>query len=141
MGGIILYELLTGIRLRPGQPLSNPPKLSFHAESFFMWGVPLSAFCTLSNQDFSLCAPVLPTGVRLFNIFHPFDPIAFRFEPLFYPGLDPVPPPVRLPHWRTNGAKEYFHWERDLTNAKKSFHDFLDQYRTKISDNFGGNYI
>lgn len=77
----------------------------------------------------------------MFNIFHPLDPIGFRFEPLFFPGLDPVPPPVRLPNWRTNGAKEYWQWERDFSKAKNAIKSFWVDAGQQIRTMFGKKEI
>ncbi len=39
---------------------------------------------------------VLPTCQRVFNIFHPYDPLAFRLEPLF--SGNPADKPLLVPH-------------------------------------------
>ncbi|CAN0199110.1 unnamed protein product, partial [Laminaria digitata] len=62
---------------------------------------------------------------RLFNVFHPYDPVAFRLEPLLKAGdgggdgnNNPSPPlePVILPTW-TGGLRVHYQvqrWWQDL---------------------------
>uniref|UniRef100_A0A3B3C3P6 DDHD domain containing 1a n=1 Tax=Oryzias melastigma TaxID=30732 RepID=A0A3B3C3P6_ORYME len=80
--------------LRP----SVPPALKFKVENFFCMGSPLAVFLALRgirpgiscHQDH-----ILPTSIcsRLFNVFHPTDPVAYRLEPLIlkhYSNIAPV---------------------------------------------------
>ncbi|XP_065119778.1 phospholipase DDHD1b [Paramisgurnus dabryanus] len=74
------------------------PELKFKVENFFCMGSPLAVFLALrgvrpgsnSTQDH-----ILPKSIcqRLFNIFHPTDPVAYRLEPLIlkhYSNIAPV---------------------------------------------------
>ncbi|KAM4690799.1 phospholipase DDHD1 [Rhinophrynus dorsalis] len=78
--------------------LSNAPALKFKVENFFCMGSPLAVFLALrgirpgnrGTQDH-----ILPKAIcnRLFNIFHPADPVAYRLEPLIlkhYNNICPV---------------------------------------------------
>ncbi|KAE8586567.1 hypothetical protein XENTR_v10021702 [Xenopus tropicalis] len=78
--------------------LSNAPALKFKVENFFCMGSPLAVFLALrgirpgnrGTQDH-----ILPKAIcnRLFNIFHPADPVAYRLEPLIlkhYNNISPV---------------------------------------------------
>uniref|UniRef100_A0A8C5APW7 DDHD domain containing 1a n=1 Tax=Gadus morhua TaxID=8049 RepID=A0A8C5APW7_GADMO len=66
---------------------SAAPALKFKVENFFCMGSPLAVFLALRGirpgssvqQDH-----ILPTSIcrRLFNVFHPTDPVAYRLEPL-----------------------------------------------------------
>lgn len=42
---------------------------------------------------------VLPTCPKFYNIFHPYDPVAYRFETLIDVNMVNVPP-VLIPHWK-----------------------------------------
>ncbi|KAM4662696.1 LOW QUALITY PROTEIN: phospholipase DDHD1 [Discoglossus pictus] len=78
--------------------LSTAPALKFKVENFFCMGSPLAVFLALRGirpgnrgcQDH-----ILPKAIcnRLFNIFHPTDPVAYRLEPLIlkhYNNISPV---------------------------------------------------
>ncbi|XP_020088606.1 phospholipase SGR2 isoform X1 [Ananas comosus] len=68
-------------------------KLDFKVDTFFAVGSPLGVFLALRNirigigkgQDYWQDEKVLeemPSCRQMFNIFHPFDPVAYRIEPL-----------------------------------------------------------
>lgn len=80
-----------------GQPLMNYPQLKFQPKNFFALGSPIGMFVTIRGiinlgMDFRL-----PTCEAFFNIFHPYDPIAYRIEPLINPMVGLVPPSL-VPH-------------------------------------------
>lgn len=60
------------------------PKLVFEIEDLFCFGSPVGLFLNVRGQrlarDFRL-----PTCRRLFNIYHPYDPVAYRIEPIVNP--------------------------------------------------------
>ncbi|KAK6304564.1 hypothetical protein J4Q44_G00251500 [Coregonus suidteri] len=87
--------------LEASKPLA-PPALKFKVENFFCMGSPLAVFLALrgirpgnsGEQDH-----ILPRSIcqRLFNVFHPTDPVAYRLEPLI------------LKHY-SNIAPAQIHW-------------------------------
>uniref|UniRef100_A0A7N6A153 DDHD domain-containing protein n=1 Tax=Anabas testudineus TaxID=64144 RepID=A0A7N6A153_ANATE len=87
-------QLLT---LEASKP-SAPPALKFKVENFFCMGSPLAVFLALRGiRPGSSCHQdhILPTSIcsRLFNVFHPTDPVAYRLEPLIlkhYSNIAPV---------------------------------------------------
>uniref|UniRef100_A0A663MGG3 DDHD domain-containing protein n=1 Tax=Athene cunicularia TaxID=194338 RepID=A0A663MGG3_ATHCN len=79
-----------------GQVLANYPQLDYKPTIFFAFGSPIGMFLTVRgvkriNPDYSL-----PTCRGFFNIFHPYDPVAYRIEPLIVPDLEFEP--MLLPH-------------------------------------------
>uniref|UniRef100_A0A8C9WRE3 DDHD domain containing 1 n=1 Tax=Scleropages formosus TaxID=113540 RepID=A0A8C9WRE3_SCLFO len=78
------------------------PALKFKVENFFCMGSPLAVFLALRGirpgntgyQDH-----ILPKSIcqRLFNIFHPTDPVAYRLEPLILKHYSNIAP-VQI-HW------------------------------------------
>lgn len=58
------------------------PKLDFKPSSFFAMGSPISMFLIIRGVQSLAESYQLPTCTSFFNIFHPFDAIAYRFEPL-----------------------------------------------------------
>uniref|UniRef100_A0AAQ5XTD5 DDHD domain-containing protein n=1 Tax=Amphiprion ocellaris TaxID=80972 RepID=A0AAQ5XTD5_AMPOC len=71
---------------------------AFQVENFFCMGSPLAVFLALRGiRPGSSCHQdhILPTSIcsRLFNVFHPTDPVAYRLEPLIlkhYSNIAPV---------------------------------------------------
>lgn len=60
------------------------PVLAFTVENLFCFGSPVGLFLNVRGQkitkDFRL-----PTCKRVFNIYHPYDPVAYRIEPILNP--------------------------------------------------------
>ncbi|XP_075223476.1 SEC23-interacting protein-like isoform X2 [Lycorma delicatula] len=80
-----------------GQPFISYPQLDFHPKAFFALGSPIGMFVTVRGID-SLGEDFhLPTCPAFYNIFHPFDPVAYRVETLILPELVNVQP-VLIPH-------------------------------------------
>lgn len=107
LGGIIAYDIasmqwLDEDGLPPWQSLeldklSCPtpdlivPQLKFKVRSLFTCGSPIAAGLICRGLDYIHYRPPLRT--RIFNIFHPFDPLGYRLEPMIneeYETIDPV---------------------------------------------------
>jgi len=74
------------------------PVLDFQPQAFFALGSPIALFNTV--MDVSVDSEyVLPNCANFFNIFHPYDPVAYRFEPLIDPFMAHVDA-VLIPHYR-----------------------------------------
>ncbi|TNN54662.1 Phospholipase DDHD1 [Liparis tanakae] len=91
-------QLLT---LEASKPLARPA-LKFKVENFFCMGSPLAVFLALRGiRPGTSCHQdhILPTFLcsRLFNVFHPTDPVAYRLEPLILKHYSNVSP-VQI-HW------------------------------------------
>ncbi|XP_077973027.1 triacylglycerol hydrolase DDHD2-like [Styela clava] len=81
-----------------GQPMVKYPQLQFDPEIFFTLGSPIGMFLTvrgISDLGEEFC---LPTCGRFFNVFHPYDPVAYRVEPLINPEFSLKP--VQVPHYK-----------------------------------------
>ncbi|XP_070698592.1 phospholipase DDHD1 [Pempheris klunzingeri] len=81
---------------------SAPPALKFKVENFFCMGSPLAVFLALRGiRPGASCHQdhILPTSIcsRLFNVFHPTDPVAYRLEPLILKHYSNIAP-VQI-HW------------------------------------------
>ncbi|XP_067928584.1 phospholipase DDHD2-like [Watersipora subatra] len=79
-----------------GFPLVQYPQLDFPVSKFFALGSPIALFLTIRGLDHLSRDFQLPTCPALFNIFHPFDPVAYRLEPLINPYIKHRP--VLMPH-------------------------------------------
>ncbi|KAL5017539.1 hypothetical protein ScPMuIL_007128 [Solemya velum] len=129
-----------------GQPFVSYPQLKFHPATFFALGSPIGVFLSVRGvenvgEDFRL-----PTCPRVFNIFHPFDPVAYRVEPLVNPAASHIKP-VQIPHHK---GRKRLHLElRDslarvgndikqkiidsLKHTWNSINDFAKAHRTPAS--------
>ncbi|XP_028250659.1 phospholipase DDHD1 isoform X2 [Parambassis ranga] len=89
------------VTLEASKP-SAPPALKFKVENFFCMGSPLAVFLALRGiRPGTSCQQdhILPTSIcsRLFNVFHPTDPVAYRLEPLILKHYSNIAP-VQI-HW------------------------------------------
>ncbi|XP_053553571.1 phospholipase DDHD1 isoform X2 [Bombina bombina] len=77
---------------------ASTPALKFKVENFFCMGSPLAVFLALRGirpENSGSQDHILPKDIcnRLFNMFHPTDPVAYRLEPLIlkhYSNISPV---------------------------------------------------
>ncbi|KAG0285326.1 hypothetical protein BGZ96_010394 [Linnemannia gamsii] len=68
------------------------PKLKFRPEYLFTVGSPVGAVMVMRNMDWETFHP--PDDIIHHNIFHPFDPLGYRLEPLIDPVFAGVPATV-----------------------------------------------
>nr|XP_056716261.1 phospholipase DDHD2 [Euleptes europaea] len=79
-----------------GQVSANYPQLIYKPQIFFAFGSPIGMFLTVRGIKRIDPMYSLPTCKGFFHIFHPFDPVAYRIEPLIVPDVDFEP--MLLPH-------------------------------------------
>uniref|UniRef100_A0A672FK86 DDHD domain containing 1b n=1 Tax=Salarias fasciatus TaxID=181472 RepID=A0A672FK86_SALFA len=99
------------------------PALKFKVENFFCMGSPLAVFLALRGirpgnnraQDH-----ILPTSIckRLFNLFHPTDPVAYRLEPLILKHYSNIAP-VQIHWYNTSSPTPYDQIRPTLLNPQK----------------------
>ncbi|KJH52049.1 DDHD domain protein [Dictyocaulus viviparus] len=63
----------------------NDEQLLFKVKYLFAVGSPLAVFLVMRGATYVDLLPSKMNVERLFNIFHPYDPVAYRLEPLFSP--------------------------------------------------------
>ncbi|XP_054005180.1 SEC23-interacting protein isoform X3 [Hylaeus anthracinus] len=80
-----------------GQPFIHYPQLNFYPRAFFAFGSPIGMFVTVRGIDMLGEDFLLPTCPAFFNIFHPFDPVAYRIETLINPEACKYRP-MLIPH-------------------------------------------
>lgn len=97
-----------------GQPQIHYPQLDFHPKAFFALGSPIGMFVTVRGLDTLGDQFALPTCPAFFNIFHPYDPVAYRVESLVNPDLSSLKP-VLIPHHK---GRKRMHLELKETMAK-----------------------
>ncbi|XP_022665117.1 phospholipase DDHD2-like isoform X4 [Varroa destructor] len=79
-----------------GQLTVNYPQLEFAPDCFFAMGSPIAMFIVVRGNETLGKDFRLPTCPRYFNIYHPYDPIAYRMEPLIDPSV--TLEPAQIPH-------------------------------------------
>ncbi|XP_062596955.1 phospholipase DDHD1-like [Saccostrea cucullata] len=84
------------------------PTLSFTIENMFCLGSPLAVFLALRGfrpQGKGTLDHIMPSSLckRLFNIYHPYDPVAYRLEPLILKHYSTIMP---LPIHRFDGKQK-----------------------------------
>ncbi|CAJ0606780.1 unnamed protein product [Cylicocyclus nassatus] len=60
-------------------------ELQFNVKYLFAVGSPLAVFLVMRGATHADLLPTKMNIERIFNIFHPYDPVAYRLEPLFIP--------------------------------------------------------
>ncbi|XP_072341694.1 triacylglycerol hydrolase DDHD2-like [Scyliorhinus torazame] len=79
-----------------GQVSVNYPRVDFEPEIFFAFGSPIGMFLTVRGLKRIDPNYTFPTCKSFFNIYHPFDPVAYRLEPMIVPDLELEP--MLIPH-------------------------------------------
>ncbi|OVA08145.1 DDHD [Macleaya cordata] len=126
------------------RPYIKYTKLEFKVDTFFAVGSPLGVFLALRNirigigkgrdywQDESICEE-MPCCQQMFNIFHPFDPVAYRVEPLVCKEYISKRP-VMIPYHR--GGKRlhigFQEFTEDLAARSQAVGNHLHSMRVKI---------
>ncbi|XP_054617122.1 phospholipase DDHD1b [Dunckerocampus dactyliophorus] len=99
------------------------PALKFKVENFFCMGSPLAVFLALRGirpGNNGIQDHILPTTIcnRLFNIFHPTDPVAYRLEPLVLKHYSNIAP-VQIHWYNTTSPVPYHQIRPTLLNSTK----------------------
>ncbi|XP_038602554.1 phospholipase DDHD2 isoform X2 [Tachyglossus aculeatus] len=79
-----------------GQVSVKYPRLAYKPDIFFAFGSPIGMFLTVRGLKRIDPTYRLPTCKGFFNIYHPFDPVAYRIEPMVVPGVEFEP--MLIPH-------------------------------------------
>ncbi|KJP85587.1 hypothetical protein AK88_04754 [Plasmodium fragile] len=135
LGSAMAYEILHNVKVR----ISNSDlkyNLKSKIDYFFMLGSPLSALLSLYKPDYINEGLRLMEGIKFYNLFHGFDPVAFRIEPLIYPKIKNIPEPVLINYWRNNGARYWFEWDKNMQNAKIAIVQNLNDFTSAITNGF-----
>ncbi|XP_047493920.1 phospholipase DDHD2-like isoform X2 [Penaeus chinensis] len=124
-----------------GQPSITYPQISFKPDAFFLMGSPIGMFITVRGIDTIGVDFELPTCKRVFNIFHPFDPVAYRLETLVDPSLIDLRP-VLIPHHK---GRKRMHLElketieRVGTEVKQKIVDSIQSTWNRLYEFYSGS--
>ncbi|XP_036953894.1 phospholipase DDHD2-like [Acanthopagrus latus] len=95
-----------------GQVSIEYPQLAFHPQTFFAFGSPIGMFLTVRGLKRVDPNYTFPTCKSFYNIYHPFDPVAYRIEPMIVSDVDLEP--MLIPHHK---GRKRMHLElKDLKN-------------------------
>uniref|UniRef100_H3DEQ3 DDHD domain containing 2 n=1 Tax=Tetraodon nigroviridis TaxID=99883 RepID=H3DEQ3_TETNG len=72
------------------------PQLAFHPQTFFAFGSPIGMFLTVRGLKHIDPSYSFPTCKSFYNIYHPYDPVAYRIEPMIVSEVDIEP--MLIPH-------------------------------------------
>ncbi|KPU73583.1 uncharacterized protein Dana_GF14409, isoform B [Drosophila ananassae] len=114
-----------------GQPVINYTQLIFHPKKFFALGSPIGMFVTIRGIDKLGLDFSLPTCPGFYNIFHPFDPVAYRIEALVNPDMNGIRP-VLIPHHK---GRKRMHLELKETMTRVGAdikQRFMDTFKTTL---------
>ncbi|KAL6499940.1 hypothetical protein OROGR_027850 [Orobanche gracilis] len=130
--------------LKSYTPLIRYTKLEFKADTFFAVGSPLGVFLSLRNVRIGIgkgkdyweeenINEEMPACRQMFNIFHPFDPVAYRIEPLVCKEFIHKRP-VIVPYHR--GGKRLYvgfqEFKEGVAARSQAFKDNLSTVRVKV---------
>ena len=83
------------------------PQLDFSVKNFFLLGSPVPVFLMIRNQRNPLSEDFTLAGCnRVFNIFHPYDPVAYRIEPCIDTRNADYEPSI-ITHWNGGLRVQY----------------------------------
>ncbi|XP_041674771.1 LOW QUALITY PROTEIN: proline-rich protein 36 [Drosophila eugracilis] len=114
-----------------GQPVITYTQLIFHPKKFFALGSPIGMFVTIRGIDKLGLDFHLPTCSGFYNIFHPFDPVAYRIEALVNPDMNGIRP-VLIPHHK---GRKRMHLELKETMTRVGAdikQRFMDTFKTTL---------
>ncbi|KAL3513354.1 hypothetical protein ACH5RR_026071, partial [Cinchona calisaya] len=125
-------------------PYIKYTKLAFKVDTFFAVGSPLGVFLSLRNVRIGIgkgknyweednITEEMPACRQMFNIFHPFDPVAYRIEPLVCKEyVDTCP--VIIPYHK--GGKRLYvgfqEFREGLASHSRALMDQISSVRVKV---------
>ncbi|KAJ8005690.1 hypothetical protein DPEC_G00120540 [Dallia pectoralis] len=106
-----------------GQVSINYPQMPFHPQAFFAFGSPIGMFLTVRGLKHIDPNYAFPTCKNFYNIYHPFDPVAYRIEPMIVSETDLEP--MLIPHHK----------------GRKRMHLELKESLTRLSTDLKNNVL
>ncbi|XP_077600390.1 triacylglycerol hydrolase DDHD2-like isoform X2 [Stigmatopora nigra] len=111
-----------------GQVSVDYPQLAFQPQTFFAFGSPIGMFLTVRGLKRIDLNYSFPTCKGFYNIYHPFDPVAYRIEPMIITDVDLEP--MLIPHHK---GRKRMHLELKDSLTRMSIdlkNNFLGSLRT-----------
>ncbi|KAI6190498.1 BMA-IPLA-1, isoform c [Aphelenchoides bicaudatus] len=98
--------------------INQDEKLSFKTKYLFCVGSPLAVFIVMRGHELDF-VPKKTQCERIINIFHPYDPVAYRLEPLFHKNYKLVRPARIFSYSETNRDYDKVAFELHKSYLKK----------------------
>jgi hypothetical protein len=111
------------------------PQLNFKVDAVYMLGSPVPVFLMIRNQEKPLTTTYTLKGCpKVFNIFHPYDPVSYRVEPLIHPRNSEIEPDIMI-HW--NGGFRFQYqtrrfWKKIVDQTKRAEENVIDSLESGI---------
>ena len=109
----------------------------FSVSAFYALGSPIGMFMAVRGIDILGPDFKLPTCPKFFNIFHPYDPVAYRMEALIKKEFGMSLKPVTIPHHK---GRKRMHLELKDTVTKLMTSDFKQTVIDSVSAAIGTVY-
>lgn len=138
LGSLILFDLLSHQAKEPNDPNAQTyreEQIEFKPACLFSLGSPTPVFLSMRGIYQLDSEFTFPTCPAFYNIFHPFDPIAYRFEPLINKEFAKLKP-VLIPHHK--GRKRLHYVVRDSIVQLGS--DLKEKFFTSIKSTLSSIY-
>jgi hypothetical protein len=123
LGSVVLYDLFNN---KPSVENDSESEFPIRPSAIFFVGSPVALFQTIRDPSVSDSPRhVVNLPCRVFNVFHPYDAIAYRIEPLIDQKMKDVEP-VLIPH--RGGHRVHVAIKKsvaDIRNAIASFSEWV----------------
>ena len=119
-------------------PLTSAyPQLSFPVTNTFILGSPVAVFLLIRNKNQPLPSNYsLPGCKRIFNIFHPYDPAAYRIEPLIDNRNATIDAKL-ITHWKGGFRVQYqtkILWQKLLNKTFETKQNMLEAVEAGMTE-------
>lgn len=115
---------------------STYPQLNFKVDNFFLLGSPVAVFLMIRNQRAPLSDDFRLRGCgRVFNVFHPYDPVAYRIEPCIDPRNADFEPTI-IKHWNGGFRVQYRTrriWRKIIETTNKTQHTVVEAFEQSMA--------
>jgi len=122
------------------EPMLKPnyPQLSFSVSNTFILGSPVAVFLLIRDQREPLALNyTLPGCKRIFNIFHPYDPAAYRIEPLIHPQNARIEAKL-ITNWKNGGFRMQYQtkmlWKKLVEKSFQTKQNVLEAVENGMSE-------
>jgi hypothetical protein len=120
----------------PPASLSDYPPLNFQVDNFFLLGSPVAVFLMIRNQRKPLSDDFYLRGCRrVFNIYHPYDPVAYRIEPCIDPRNADFEATI-MKHWNGGFRVQYQTkrlWRKLVESTWKAQHSVVEMFEASMA--------
>jgi DDHD domain len=116
------------------------PQLNFMVDNLFLLGSPVPVFLMIRNQRKPLSADFTLRGCRrVFNVFHPYDPVAYRLEGCIDP-RNACFEPALIRHWNGGLRVQYRTrrlWRKVVATTCETQRTVIDAFEQSMAGAFG----